>query len=90
MMSIQCFSKEMGGSHPQGNGDVMQDALRSAIERAVLTVKSEGCVLDVNATLSRLGMVDERIGATDDEIALALIKEASRRQVAFAFHALTT
>ena len=66
----------------------MGDALRGGIEKAVLLVKSTGSVLNVNEAI--LGLVaahGDASAALHDDIALALIGEASRLQVACEFRA---
>ena len=66
----------------------MGDALRGRIKKAVMLVKSSGSVLDVNKTILGLVEHDHACEALHDDIALALVKEASHLQVACEFRAL--
>ena len=66
----------------------MPNSLGKAVATAVLDVKRNGVGLDVNRTARNLIQLQAGGNESDrfNEIALALIKEASKRQVALCFH----
>lgn len=64
----------------------MSNAMRDAIEEAIVRAKSNGTVLDVNRLAERLVAAQGGAGAyMRERVALELIKAASRRQVAMEF-----
>ena len=65
----------------------MPNSLGKAVATAVLNVKRNGGDLDVNCTTRNLVQLQAEGNESDrfNEIALALIKEASKRQVALCF-----
>ncbi len=65
----------------------MSNAMREAVEEAVVRVKSNGTVLDVNRLAQRLVAAQDGAGTwVQEEVALELIDAASRHQVAMEFH----
>lgn len=65
----------------------MSKIMREAIEEAVVRIKSNGTVLDVNRLAQRLVSAQGGAGRwIQEEVALELVRVASRRQVAMEFH----
>ncbi|HDZ73236.1 MAG TPA: hypothetical protein ENH55_10770 [Aurantimonas coralicida] len=65
----------------------MSNAMQEAVEEAVVRIQSNGTVLDVNRLAQRLVATQGGAGRwIQDEVALELIRAASRRQVAMEFH----
>ena len=66
---------------------MMSQTIASAIEKTIEQLSFTGAVLDVNQSVRTvLSGVDGAADHSYDEVALALIKAASRRQVAMTFH----
>lgn len=64
----------------------MSNAMQEAIEEAVVRIKSNGTVLDVK----RLAAAQGGAGPwAQEEVALALMEAASRRQVVMEFHPIS-
>ena len=64
----------------------MPNAMRDAIEDVVVQVKSDGAILDINRAANQIVSSQHKIGEHRGyEVALALIKAASRRGLAIRF-----